>query len=194
MAFRITGITIMLAFYGCYFAKMALQRQKGIKTDQLGKGKAGHVRAIELTVKAASIIIAAAEVLSIILDVTRLPVWARLLGALTGTAGVVIFIISVSTMRDNWRAGVSKTDKTELVNSGIYRISRNPAFLGFYLVYAGILLMFFNLPLLILSLFAVVMFHLQVVKVEEPFLLSVFGEQYAVYQRQVNRYLGKKRV
>ncbi len=33
------------------------------------------------------------------------------------------------TMKNNWRAGVSHTDKTELVTDGIYQISRNPAFL-----------------------------------------------------------------
>ena len=43
-------------------------------------------------------------------------------------------------MRDFWRAGISETDKTELVTEGIYQISRNPAFLGFDLLYIGILL------------------------------------------------------
>lgn len=43
-------------------------------------------------------------------------------------------------MRDSWRAGISETDKTELVTEGIYQISRNPAFLGFDLLYIGILL------------------------------------------------------
>ncbi len=58
--------------------------------------------------------------------------------------GVMVFILAVFTMRDSWRAGVSKTEKTELVTSGIYQISRNPAFLGFDLAYTGILWMFFN--------------------------------------------------
>ena len=43
-------------------------------------------------------------------------------------------------MRDFWRAGISETDKTELVTEGIYQISRNPAFLGFDVLYFGILL------------------------------------------------------
>ena len=43
-------------------------------------------------------------------------------------------------MRDFWRAGIPETDKTELVTEGIYQISRNPAFLGFDLLYIGILL------------------------------------------------------
>ena len=43
-------------------------------------------------------------------------------------------------MRDSWRAGISETYKTELVTEGIYQISRNPVFLGFELLYIGILL------------------------------------------------------
>ena len=61
------------------------------------------------------------------------------------------------------KAGVSKTDKTELVTNGIYQISRNPAFLGFDLLYIGTLLMFFNWILCFLTVFAVIMYHLQIV-------------------------------
>lgn len=36
--------------------------------------------------------------------------------------GAIVFVISVVTMGDSWRAGVSKTDKTNLVTDGIYQI------------------------------------------------------------------------
>lgn len=101
-------------------------------------------------------------------------------------------ISSVLTMRDSWRAGVSETDKTELVASGIYQISRNPAFLGFDFVYIGILLMFFNWGLFVASAFAVLMFHLQIVNVEEDFLMVAFGNEYMEYKKKVNRYIGRK--
>lgn len=103
-----------------------------------------------------------------------------------------MFVTSVVTMRDSWRAGVSKTDKTELVTDEIYRINRNPAFLGFDLVYIGILLMFFNPCLLAVSAFAMLMFHLQIVNVEEDFLLEKFGQEYLTYKKKVNRYIGRK--
>lgn len=70
--------------------------------------------------------------------------------------------------------------------------SRNPAFLGFDLVYLGILLMFFNWALFAVSIFAALMFHLQIVNVEEDFLLEAFGEDYLDYKKNVNRYLGRK--
>ena len=144
MFFQAGAIIILLLFYGCYFGKMFLQKKKGIQTDQIGKGKTGRVKAIEITMKVATILVPLTEVLSIYINCSRLSGLLRYAGAVIATAGDIVFIISVLTMKDSWRAGVSETDKTELVTDGIYQISRNPAFGGFNLVYIGILLMFFN--------------------------------------------------
>ena len=194
MRFQIAAAVILLAFYGCYFTKLLAQRKKGIRTDQLGKGKQGLTKGIELTTKLASVAAPAAEIVSIVLNTSGLPLWARWVGAGLGGCGVAVFVCAVATMRDSWRAGVSATDQTELVTGGIYRLSRNPAFLGFDLVYLGLALMFFNWVLWGLSIFAALMFHLQIVNVEEPFLLSVFGDDYLAYRKQVCRYLGRRRL
>lgn len=192
MVFQVIGVLILLLFYGCYFVKMISQRKKGIQTDQIGKGKTGFVKGIEITMKLATYLVPVAEAVSIFLNTTCLPLWARILGAVIGASGVAVFFAAVLTMRDSWRAGVSETDKTELVTAGIYQISRNPAFLGFDLVYIGILLLFFNWVLFAVSVFAAVMFHLQIVNVEEDFLTVSFGEDYLQYRKKVNRYLGRK--
>ncbi len=175
-----------------YESDRRFQNRKGIQTDQIGKGKAGFVRNIELVMKAATISVPLAELISIYLNTTSLPVWIRNAGIVTALIGDVIFVISVLTMRDSWRAGVLETDKTELVTTGIYQISRNPAFLGFYLVFIGILLMFFNWVLFAVSIFAMVMYHLQIANVEEEYLAIAFREEYLEYKKKVNRYLGRK--
>lgn len=193
MWFQAAGIAIMLAFYGCYFIKMISQHKKGIKTDQIGKEKVGFVKFVEITMKIVTYLVPAVEIVSIILNTSFFAVPVRIVGVLVAVVGVAVFIISVLTMRDSWRAGVSKTDKTELVTKGIYKISRNPAFLGFDLMYLGILLMFFNLVLYIVSLFAMLIFHLQIVNVEEEFLLEAFGDEYLRYKKKVCRYIGRKR-
>lgn len=193
MWFQAAGIAIMLAFYGCYFIKMISQHKKGIKTDQIGKGKVGFVKFVEITMKVFTYLVPAVEIVSIILNTSFFAVPVRIVGVLVAVVGVAVFIISVLTMRDSWRAGVSKTDKTELVTKGIYKISRNPAFLGFDLMYLGILLMFFNLVLFEVSLFAMLMFHLQIVNVEEEFLLEAFCDEYLRYKKKVCRYIGRKK-
>lgn len=192
MRFQITAIIILLAFYGCYFIKMIRQRKKGIQTDQIGKGKQGFVLFIEITMKIATFAVPVVEVTSIFLNISYLPNPARAAGAVIGILGVVTFISAVLTMRDSWRAGVSVTDKTKLITGGIYQISRNPAFLGFDLVYIGIGMMFFNWILFAVSVFAALMFHLQIVNVEEDFLITAFGDEYLDYRKKVNRYLGRK--
>ena len=192
MIFKIIALVLMAAFYACYFIKMLGQKKKGIKTTQIGSGKTGFVKWVECTMMVSTVLVVVVELISIILGTTLLPPWARWLGVGIATVGVAVFITAVITMRDSWRAGVSKSEKTELVTSGIFGISRNPAFLGFDLVYIGILLMFFNWLLFAVSIFAALMFHLQVVNVEEDFLLEAFGEDYLNYKKKVNRYLGRK--
>ncbi|MCM1427909.1 MAG: isoprenylcysteine carboxylmethyltransferase family protein [Eubacterium sp.] len=191
MLFQIAAIIILVLFYGCYLYKMFMQKKSGIQTDQMGKGKTGFTKWIEVIMKAATYLTVAMEVVSIILNTGNFPVWARAVGLILAAVGVLFFTVAVYTMKDSWRAGVSHTDKTAFVTSGIFQISRNPAFLGFDLVYIGIVCMFFNVPLLVISIAACLMLHLQIVNNEEPFLQEVFGAEYLAYQKRVNRYLGK---
>ena len=192
MGFQISAVIILLVFYGCYFGKMFMQKKKGIQTDQIGKGKFGFVKMIELTMKVATLLVPVMEVISISLNISNLPLIVRYVGIIIAILGDIVFVISVWTMKDSWRAGVSPTDKTELVTTGIYQISRNPVFLGFDLVYIGVCLMFFNWLLFLVSVFTMIMFHLQIVNVEEEFLLDFFGEEYISYKKKVNRYFGRK--
>lgn len=192
MVFQIISIFILAAFYGCYFIKMLLQKKQGIRTDHLGKGKAGLVRFIEITMKVVTILLPAIELLCIALNISKLPTEVRIAGVCLGLAGTAVFITAVITMKDSWRAGVANDEKTRLITTGIYRISRNPAFLGFDLVYVGILLIFFNWLLLAVSVLAIILFHIQIVYVEEKFLAAVFDGEYKDYKKRVNRYLGRR--
>lgn len=157
-----------------------------------GKGKQGIQKKIEILMKTATIFTFIVEIISIYFNTTMFPMIIRIIGVVLGICGDIIFIISVLTMKESWRAGVSYEEKTDLITSGIYQISRNPAFLGFDLVYVGIGFMFFNFYLGVLSFLAMIMFHLQIKYVEEPFLKQEFKEQYFQYYQQVNRYIGKR--
>lgn len=189
---QIIGLIILFVFYLCYFMKMFQQRKQGIQTDHMGKGKQGIEKKIEIMMKTATILTFIVEIISIYFNTTMFPRSIRMVGILLGMMGDIIFIISVLTMKESWRAGVSYEEKTDLITDGIYQISRNPAFLGFDLVYTGMCFMFFNLVLVVISLLAIIMFHLQIKYVEEPFLKQEFKEQYLQYYQQVNRYIGKR--
>ena len=189
---QLTALLLLVFFYAVYYGKLLLQKRKGIVTNQLGGQRAGRERAIALLMGSASVLLALAELASILLGRAPLPLGARALGLALTVLGDLVFLTAVVTMGNSWRAGVNRAEKTELVTGGIYRISRNPAFLGFYLVYTGILLMFFSWWLLAATLLTILLFHLQVVLVEEPFLPEAFGEDYVQYRRHVRRYLGRR--
>lgn len=192
MGTKIITLTLMAIFYSCYFTKMICQKRQGIKTDQLGKGKEGFVKFIEITLKITTYILPVMQIVSIVLYSGKIHTALRIIGVVITSLGVMAFIISVVQMKDNWRAGVQREDKTDLVTTGIYSVSRNPAFLGFDLMYIGILFSFFNWYLFFATGFALVFFHLQIVNVEEDFLIETFGQEYLEYKKKVCRYLGRK--
>ena len=193
MIIKIVTISLMAVFYICYFAKLISQKKQGIKTDQLGKGKEGFVKFIEVTLKIITYLLPVIQIISIVFYSGTAHIVLQFTGVVITMLGVLAFIVSVTQMKENWRAGVQKEEKTNLVTTGIYSISRNPAFWGFDLMYIGILFSFFNWFLCYATGFAVLFFHLQIVNVEEDFLIEAFGNEYLQYKLKVCRYLGRKR-
>lgn len=172
---------------------MILQKKKGIQTDQMARNKQKNkVFYIELILKIATYIVVIVEIISIFAVQSQLPQVFVISGSILGIIGDIIFALAVFTMQDNWRAGIAENDKTQIITNGIYKFSRNPAFLGFDCVYIGFVLMFFNLPLLLFSIAAITMLHLQIIQ-EEQYLAKAFGDNYINYKNKVYRYLGRKK-
>ena len=130
MIIKLITLALMASFYACYFAKMMSQRRQGIATDQLGKGKQGFTKFIELALKVTTYVLPIIQIISILLYAGTLHILVRIAGIMLTAVGVIVFVISVAQMKDNWRAGVQREEKTNLVTTGIYSVSRNPAFLG----------------------------------------------------------------
>ena len=196
MATKITAIVIMAVFYSAYLGKKIAQRRQGITTNQIGKGdKPRKVLLIENIMGWATFSVIPIEIISVILypKMTLIPAlksfpvlqWT---GLAIAAIGVAFFIVAMLTMSDSWRAGIPDSDKTVFVQKGIYRISRNPAFVGFDLMYIGLLLAFPNITHLLFAIFPIVMLHLQI-RQEEVFLRNTFGAEYEEYCRKVRRYI-----
>jgi protein-S-isoprenylcysteine O-methyltransferase Ste14 len=193
---NIIGLIILVAFYGSYFTKAFLQSRNGIRTDRMGKGsKPKKTLIIEICLKISTILIALIQLISIIF-IKELPLilestQIRYFGFFISSLGVIIFITAMVTMRDSWRAGVDNTQKTTLINTGIYKFSRNPAFLGFDLLYIGFAVSFSNIINILFTCFTILIFHLQILE-EEQFLPTIFGKEYLNYKNTTSRYLGTK--
>ena len=191
LPFGIIALAIIFIFYLIYFTKMFLQKKQGIKTNQIGSRKEKKLHIIETLMAIATYSIVLVEVISIFTNFNYSINIIRIIGAILGFIGDLVFLLAITCMKDSWRAGIPKSDKTKLVTNGIYKISRNPAFLGFDLVYIGILLLYFNPIHLIFTLFAIIMLHLQILQ-EEKFMEATFKEKYINYKKKVFRYLGKR--
>lgn len=187
------ALLVLAVFYGIYFGKMLVQKKHGIRTHQIGRRKEKGLHTVETLMSIATLGAPVAQLLSIAFGWNWLPANARFTGFCIGMLGDAVFLLSVLCMKDSWRAGIPDKDKTELVTIGIYRYSRNPAFLGFDFMYIGVLLMYGNLLTLAFSVFAMVMLHLQILQ-EERYLENIFGAAYTAYKKQVFRYLGRKPV
>ena len=191
LPYSLSALLVLAGFYGIYFTKMLVQKRRGIRTRQIGRRKEKTLHTVETLMGIATLAAPTAQLLSIAFGWSVLPAGARFTGFCIGILGDIIFLLSVLCMKDSWRAGIPDKDKTALVTTGIYRFSRNPAFLAFDFMYVGVLLLYFNPVTAVFSAFAVVMLHFQILQ-EERYLTDVFGEAYLTYKRHVFRYLGRK--
>ena len=189
ISYPLLALFVLAVFYGIYFVKMLAQKRRGIRTLQIRQRKEKSIQTVELLMSIATLGVVIAQLVSILFGWSCLPTNARFTGFCTGMLGDLIFLLSVLCMKDSWRAGIPDKDHTELVTSGIYRFSRNPAFLGFDFMYVGVMLMYCNLLIVPLTVFAIVMLHLQILQ-EERYLEKTFGAAYREYKRHTFRYLG----
>lgn len=189
---NIIGLIIILAFYGSYFGKVFMQGKRGIKTDRMGKGsKPKKTFVVETILKSITVLTAGIQFISIVF-IKNFPILIqnnliRYIGLVIALLGVVVFITAMVTMRDSWRAGVDDTQKTKIINTGIYKYSRNPAFVGFDLLYIGIAIAFSNIFNLIFACSSILLLHFQILE-EEKFLPTVFGKEYLDYKKKTRRY------
>ena len=114
--------------------------------------------------------------------------------ALVIAIGLLGFSIAVSGILSFARAKTTVDPTTpekasELVHFGIYRVTRNPMYLGFLLILTAMAVRLLNpLNVVWLVAFVVYMTRFQIVP-EERALQSQFGERYTQYRRQVRRWI-----
>lgn len=91
-------------------------------------------------------------------------------------------------MGNSWRIGIDTSHKTELVQSGIFKLSRNPVFLGMRLTLLGL---FFILPnAFTFAIFVVGDMLMQIqVRLEEEFLAKTHGDLYREYCARTRRWI-----
>ncbi len=113
------------------------------------------------------------------------------IGILVVLFGVVVALLGVLEFRKaKTTLDPRYPQKSEnLVVTGIYKISRNPMYLGFLLALFGWFVILANVAaLLFLPVFVIYINHFQI-KPEERFLLQKFGSDFSQYCSKVRRWV-----
>lgn len=111
-----------------------------------------------------------------------------LLGITLALLGTLLFSLAVRQFRSLARMSGQKED--DLITGGVYRYSRNPQNVGWFLFLVGIGLFGNSAASLMLTLVFWLVLHIYLVATEEPHLTRVFGERYRRYLSATPRYLG----
>jgi protein-S-isoprenylcysteine O-methyltransferase Ste14 len=110
------------------------------------------------------------------------------LGVVLCLVGVLILVLSLVSFGNSFRVGIDVDQPGRLVTTGIFAVSRNPIYVGFFVFLVGQLLVFPNWIPLIYLVAGTVLFHRQVLR-EEEFMRQCYGHVYNDYCRHVRRYL-----
>ena len=100
--------------------------------------------------------------------------------------------LSLSFVRSFARAGTAVepwAPTTSLVTTGVYRLTRNPGYLGMALMYTGIALLADALWPIGTLVPTLAVIQLGVIVREERYLTRLFGDEYGAYRQRVRRWI-----
>lgn len=114
---------------------------------------------------------------------------ARALGAVLLLMWVVVWAAAIPLFARAKTPINPSQPVTALLTSGIYRLTRNPLYLGLALFYLGCTVIGNSLWALVLFVPVIAIIQVGVIGREERYLERTFGDTYREYTRQVRRWL-----
>ena len=112
--------------------------------------------------------------------------WSRfLIGGSAILIGVSIAAWGIKTLTAQQSLGM----KEKIVTDGPYQHTRNPQYVGFILLYAGIILIAYSFMALVTGALLILLFLILPFS-EEPWLLQEYGRDYEEYCEKVPRFIG----
>ncbi len=123
---------------------------------------------------------------SAVIGAARLSIVSAVFFLILLVGGTLVFTLGIWSLGESLRMGLPN-EKTTLVESGIYRYSRNPIYLGLYWVMFASLVYAFSWLNLAAAATAIILHH-RIVLAEEGFLEQGF-EGFEAYRNKVRRYL-----
>ncbi|WBU64184.1 methyltransferase [Paracoccus aerodenitrificans] len=123
------------------------------------------------------------------------PIWSPtsrpvsgFVGIALAAGGAMLAFAAQMSMGVSWRVGVATEETGPFVQSGLFRISRNPTFLGQLILLSGVTIAAPASP----TILGAVVFYLSArhqIRQEEAALSASIGAEYIAYQRLVPRWI-----
>jgi len=117
----------------------------------------------------------------------QLPRFLQLIALAFWCAGFTLLYLGRFKLGDSFRLGTPKED-TSLKTDGLFRLSRNPMYVGVYVTIMASSLYTGNPAVILLGAFVVAVHHAIVLE-EEKHMHRVFSREYSAYCSRVRRYI-----
>lgn len=104
------------------------------------------------------------------------------------SVALIIIVVAQGQMGESWRIGVDYDHRTEFVQQGLFKYSRNPIFLGIMLSVIGYFLLLPNAVTLVIMMLDLALIQVQI-RLEERHLTAEHGDVYKHYCDEVRRWI-----
>lgn len=115
--------------------------------------------------------------------------WAVPLGSVLALAGVALMLLALPQFLRAGTTVVPHRAPAQLITQGVYRLSRNPIYLGDALLLAGLLLRAEAWPALILVPAFVLVMNRRFIEPEEARLRAAFGADFDAFAARTRRWI-----
>jgi protein-S-isoprenylcysteine O-methyltransferase Ste14 len=101
--------------------------------------------------------------------------------------GLAFIVLSLINLGSSTRLGLP-TEDTVFKTNGLYKVSRNPMYVGFNLLTISSMVYTLNIGIVLLGIYSMLIYH-RIILGEEKFLNRRFGDEYSAYKTKTRRYL-----
>jgi protein-S-isoprenylcysteine O-methyltransferase Ste14 len=170
------GFLLLIPFILIRFGLLSILNREGLKRAAFFAPLIGKEKAAYGFYQISNILI---FVYPFFLKITTAPYWFYA-GLATYGSGVLLCLASVSNFAKPAENGINL--------KGLYKISRNPMYVAYFIYFLGCVLLTQSLPLLAILVVFQISAH-WIILSEERWCINKFGEEYKNYMKEVRRYI-----
>ena len=109
------------------------------------------------------------------------------IGVVLIVIGLIIRILSILALKQHFTYSVAMIENHKLIDTGLYKSIRHPAYLGQLLIFIGISTSLSNWLSIVLMIIPIAIGYIYRMRIEERFMTEQMGENYSNYKNRTKR-------